>query len=595
MALIPFYVTTTRQGFKTIATVNPTAATVRHLRPLDGVLAILRYDMRRPPLLYVLQYAAEGVLLSVLRPCHDDATAYRAASFFLAAGIQVPSGRLSALCAAAVDIVSTADDPDSEALADIRRLLAEDFPVAADAPRLSPSSGHSYAYARIDGTDTSTFDDYAAQGFYQPEFAAYAGVVLFRSSDGVIGLAHARDLSRHTPIKMVSLLPPGNTSTGFAPTCYHRPFTSPILFERGQTAVIEWRRAGYEPLVQEIVVSSPGMTPTMPDTSHARRFLTPSMFFITEQGTTHPVQQYVITVNGRVIDRQEMFNYSELQSARVRISAPGYFTFTGTLDLATAGEAMVQLRRLHNIYRFDLPLVTPDPAEAIRLYLKTQKDLTDSPVEGYAVVGDITEGIDHPNRLIYTGDRRRRDLLTLVITAAAALVAGVVIGWMAFSVDNSETVPEAEAVHASGSGLGAAVAAANDSAANDTMPAPANTVSAVPADMSEPSPSEASPAAEPDYAAAARYMTDNKNWSRDQLEAIPGMAGFFDDLNTYNFNRILTYWEPLLSGRSAQFDAVVRACRGSAGKRDPRCDRHAPVYSSDGSINWRMYTFWVDP
>ena len=80
------------------------------------------------------------------------------------------------------------------------------------------------------------------------------------------------------------------------------------------------------------------------------------------------------------------------------------------------------------------------------------------------------------------------------------------------------------------------------------------------------------------------------------MEAIPGLEGLYDDINNYNFDRILTYWAPLLEG-SANFRTVAKAVAGAPGKRDPHTGEHNPTYitAGDDAIRWRSYTYWVDP
>ena len=80
------------------------------------------------------------------------------------------------------------------------------------------------------------------------------------------------------------------------------------------------------------------------------------------------------------------------------------------------------------------------------------------------------------------------------------------------------------------------------------------------------------------------------------MEANAAIAGLFDDLNTYNFESIKTTWNERLAG-SKSFQAIVAAVEGSATKRDPHKAPHDPTYNRPGDeiINWRAYTYWVDP
>ena len=92
------------------------------------------------------------------------------------------------------------------------------------------------------------------------------------------------------------------------------------------------------------------------------------------------------------------------------------------------------------------------------------------------------------------------------------------------------------------------------------------------------------------------YLDANRVWDRNEMEATEGLAGLFDDINSYRFNRLTTYWEPLLAG-SDSFSTVLEAVRRSGTKRNPRTGIHQPEYNREGDtkINWRGYTYWIDP
>ena len=145
----------------------------------------------------------------------------------------------------------------------------------------------------------------------------------------------------------------------------------------------------------------------------------------------------MIKVNGKDIDEPQSFTYADLHNAKVEISSPGYFAFSGRFDLASSTHALVQMKQLHRTYRFDLPLNTPDPVEAIRIYLKTTKPITQCPIDGYEVTGDgIVEGAGVSNSMVYVGGHSRRIIRYAIAGSLAALLLGFLLGWLTFrSID----------------------------------------------------------------------------------------------------------------------------------------------------------------
>ena len=366
--------------------------------------------------------------------------------------------------------------------------------------------------------------------------------------------------------------------------------------QEGDELTIVWRRSGFEPVTQKVKVEKDFATVPQCDTSTARKIITPASFLVVEQSSRKPIKEYTVKVNGTVISEATPFDFEQLNKASVEITAPGYFNFAGTVDLAITPQATVQLRKQHKSYRFDMPLDTPEPLEPLRIYIKTLKPLHKCPIEGYDIAGDkLIEG-GEPNNLQYIGKKEKKNNLILVAVAIGALIAGFLIGAIAFWEGNKAapetTVPQIEEP--------APVAA----------PIPVPKPESTPADSSNTKPSkpQASTAEKPepaeahaqltaaDYAKGLEYLQANKKWNRDEMQAIPALDGLFDDLNTYNFERIKTFWAPKLAD-SKNFAAVVRAVEGSATKRDPRTGSHTPTYTpeNDNSFGWLAYTYWIDP
>lgn len=596
MAKLQLYISKSLRGFKSLVNINPEEEVRRHIYDYRSALDTIEYDNSREHIFYLLNYLEEGLLLTVLCTIPGETAGnYMAGSIFFPSGVLINADDTTSLCRAVAKALSAAagNDFSQEAVAEMRELFNDDYAVDTVAKCLT-SGKKNYAYAYF-GTNAPAFDEYARAKFYQPAFSEYAGVILIDRSEGAFGKDESKDLTRKQIVATTTLLPPENTREGFAPFIYNHPFTEPFLVPVDEEVEIQWRRGGFDTILQKITASAgKACTVPQPDTSASKKTITPSSFYITEQGTQRSVGSFLIKVNDVEIESSHTFDYSELVDARVEISSPGYFSFSGHLDLASTTQALVALRRLQMTYRFDLPLHTPEPAEAIRIYLKTKKPITQCPIEGYAVAGDkISEGAGKSNNLVYVGGQSRSNLYFMGIVAGVALLLGILIGALAFG-GKSEKAPEAEALAEPVTEQVAAEAKATE-APTATPAAEATTTENAPADTAE---APAPEAAASDYTAAVAYLDANKVWRRAEMEEIAAIKGLFDDLNSYNFKRVLNEWAPALE-KSKNFTQVARAVAGSATKRDPHTGAHKPLYNNNGdddkAINWLSYTFWVDP
>lgn len=585
MAKLQLYINKSQRGYKNLVNINPAEDINRYIHDYRKAVEDVGYDTSKEYTFYLLSYVAEGTLLTVLRTIAGaSAGDHVAATLFFAAGTVIDDHSIRRILTAVRDSIADGGRAlTPEALGDLRDMLAADYAVDNDAPRRLPSTGKLYACCYYGGKEPSAVSFISAR-YYMPALAEYAGVLMIDSTCGARFRNSERDLSAGSIRPSAVLLPPPRTAQGFTPHIYRHPFTRALIVPAGEAIEIQWKRGGFETVSQTVkAAEGESVAVTPPDTSKALKCISPASFYVTEQGSQSAIDTFVIKVNGKVIDSPQSFTFAELANAHVEITSPGYFSFTGSLDLASTTQALVQMKQLHRTYRFDLPVNTPEPVEAIRIYLKTKKPITNCPIEGYSVAGDeIVEGTGVCNNLVYTGGHSRRSLYICGVVAALSLLAGIFIGWLAFDVENEARTSHTpvEAIEYTTPQSEPEPAAAPEPAAE--APAPAETAPAAPT-------AEA-------IAAAVAYLDSNKQWERGKMEETGVLHELFDDLNNYNFDIILTKWAPLLSD-SKNFDAVVRAVKGSASKRSPRTAPHDPVYVSGDTdaIGWRQYTYWVDP
>lgn len=602
MAKLQLYIAKSLRGYKSLVNFNPAEDVRRFVGDFRQALEGVGYDAAAVNVFYLLAYREQGVMITIMRTIPDGPGDHLAATIFVPDGLEI---KPEALCDVLNQVRRRILEPamDANAVGELRALFAADYPRQSETPAKVNSEGRHYAYALYGGS-APAFDDYAADGFYSPTFADYAGVLLVDAEAGFD--CKGIDLTPERISPLIPLAPPPESPEGFVPHIYRRTFNTPFLVPSGEPLQISWRRGGFENIEQTVTPDSADFEVPGPDTSQAVKTITPSSFYITAQRSQESLHDAVVRVNGCEIKGPVNFTFAELSPAQIEINAPGFFPFSGKLDLASTTQALVQMKELRKIYRFDLPVLTPEPVDSVHFTIQTKKELPSCPVEGYAVSGDgLSEGISRTNTLVYVGGRGRRSILTAIVTGIAGIVLGFLAGWLTagFVSDENTDVTIEEAMLAQEEHNAAAGAAAA-AISTETVVIPASDSDAAPAQPAAPAATEAPsqapaivPAATQSYEAAKAYLDSHRNWNRSEMaQAMPGLEGLFDAMNEYRFDEIKTVWATRLDG-SRNFATVLAAVNGASTKRDPRTGAHAPKYNRDGDnvIGWRGYTYWVDP
>lgn len=553
MNQLQLFISRSADGFKTLAEVNATENVRREITACSAApLGLVDYDPKEKTVFYTLTYIHGGTIVRVIRTIPDHAPDYLEVAVFVPEELILDGGVfgdiIDTITRKVLNAGFTRDDLDE--LRDIFSLTYEAMPDPAAA---LPSEGSRFGLYVYGGKTGCPLGD-VWQTLYRPEWAACASVILLEDPLALKDSGNVEDFSGEELAPVVTLLPPADSPLGFVPHIFRHVFDRPYLVTLGSEVDIVWHQPGYEDITQHFKVTADRLRPEEPSDSISRKAVSPASFLVTSRDTGEPLLDCRITINGVEIDEARRFTVPELLNARITVEAKGYLTFKGVVDLSTNSQVSVQMQKRHKVYRFILPVSLGDSASSIKFELHSSRAITSSPVEGYVVEGRIDEGEKSLNRL-----RRERSLHRLVtlreaVFALAGLVVGIVIMTIAMFVDGDEDPATVETV-----------------------------VSELPVAS---------------YAEACDYLDSNKIWTRDRLEAIPGLEGLFDELNNYDFDRIVDYRAPMLSS-SKNFAAVVKAARHARDKGvDPRRDpAHAPAYNRDGdkAINWRGYTYWIDP
>lgn len=589
MNKLQLYIYKSLRGFKSVRNINPSENVQRHILDVRNALATLDYNPAEKYLFYLISYVDEGSFFTILRTIPSEPLDHLATTIFVPRGLQISPDDMDAVVRRTTRMVSN-PSVSAEELAELHSTFAREYAVDRDAPMTVASEGRVYAWCRYGGDTGRSLRDFYGPALYQPAYLPYAGVLLVDADLGV--KADVTDLTDMPLATVVPMLPPESSPEGFTPHIYHHLFDRPFAVPLGGTVDIVWRRAGFEDRSQQVLVERAGQEIEPASTAESRKAISPASFYITSQSSKAPITDAVITVNGVEISEARYFTQADLKNADVIIRCQGYFPFHGHLDLAATTQALIQLQEQRRVYRFELPVKSSELGAPIRFEIHSKRDLTESPIEGYVLLDAIREGAGRINHLEYTGSTPGASRRMTAIIAAVALVVGILVGWLI----GRPSSPRPE-VPAPGS------APAIEASASPAMAQPASEAAKPQAQEPAPTVGEqlaAKPAAAaqeatgPVSAQAIAYLDQNKRWDRLKMEKL-GIGGLFDDMNNFRFARLTDYWAPRLD-KSKNYAEVVKAVRNGSYK--PKVKALAGTTynkAGDNIINWRSYTYHVDP
>lgn len=583
MNKLQLYITKSTRSFKNLVNFNPSEDVSRYVTDVRDALQAVDYDPTEKNIFYLLRYEDEGVMVVVLRTIPDRPLDHLAAWIYVPNGLKISASALEEVVRTTTRKVSSPGVSEAD-VTELRQLFSREYPIDRDEAAIVAMCGSEYAFAEY-GAGRRRLTEYLGDRMFQPAFVGYKGVVLIEDGLGVRG--RGIDVTTERLSDIVAILPPEATNGGFAPYIYDRPFDKPYKVALGSNIAVSWHRQGFAPEEQIVTVTEGGMRPTPPVTDDSKKVITPASFLITSQTTREPLTGCTIKVNGTEITGEHAFTHNELSQAHVWISAEGYVPYSARTDLTGVTQALVQMQERSKVYRFELPLNTSDFGGPIEFEVRTKKDLTGSPIEGYEVLDTLQEGASRTNHLGYKG--------TGGVSAwykAVYFAIGVVVGIVLMAVLNRCTGSAEENT--------AQVVPDNEPAKVEVPAVPEKEPEATPAApvKQEPTVAAATTNEPTDDRAALAYLDSTKKWNRDQMEKFPLLRGLWDDINSYNLTALRQNWSKKLDS-STNFKSVLAAAKQSVNKK-VKLDRnpaHTPTYNKDtdhviGIVGW---TYYVDP
>lgn len=586
MNKLQLYIYKSIRGFKSVQNINPAENVQRHIRENRQALDILDYDPTEKYHFFLINYIPEGTFFTILRTIPDKALDHLASTIFVPNGIIISREELADIIRRTTRMVSNSS-VSTEDISELHELFAKEYPVEEEVAAVVESQGRQYAFSYYGGDTGRSFDDFLGEHIYQTDFLKYAGVVLVDADLGVN--VDATDLTYEPFYEPAILLPP-EPANGFSPYIYGKLFDRPYRVSLGKEVEIVWKRKGFDDIQQTVEVTEKEQTVEAESLDGSRKTINRSTFYVSAHGGKQPINDAEITVNGVAITDDHSFSFDELKNASVVIRAQGYLPYQAKLNLAATSQALVSLHEQKRIYGFELPVKSSELGAPIRFEIHTKKQLSDSPLEGYSLIDEMREGAGRYNHLHYTGGNPGIAVRQAFIYIAAALVAGFLLGWLIMRSNGADS----------------------QASEKETVTTEQTVVEVVPVEQpkkadekkadekQEPKPEEQKTPEAPAptsgaevTAASIAYLEGNAKWTREEMERQPGLAGLFDDLNTFRLERISDYWGPKLA-KSKRFDKVKFHASESLRKKIFKPEG-TYCTGGDNTITVQHYLYRIDP
>lgn len=585
MQRIQLYLSKSLRGFKTLVSINATEAGVRYIRDVRQALEAVDYDCSEKCVFYLIQYVEGATLVTVLRTIPDKAGDHLAATLVLPEGILVPAADLDGILKRITRKVSNPGMSQQD-IAELQLMLQTEYPVDPEPAYRQPCRGNAFACRRY-GADTGLqLIDFLGDALYQVSAANYAGLLLV---DGDLPFdLLGTDLSAEPLTAPVRLIPPVPVA-GYSVSVYGRPFDRPIAVAPHTPLNVVWKREGSEPIIQPVFVGATDCTPQSPvvPAPPATKKITPQSFYITSRYSNMRLNGCTIEVNGIAVGDGRDFTLDDIRNAEVRISAPGYISYRGNLDLSATSQALVELvERAH-----------PDPTTGAATGETTADDTERAVADSIA---------SHTKR---HRQRRRKQAMWKKLAMLAVGVCGTTLLAMWFLPDLTGNVfggaqdanPNSIAGMRMqpGDSLNGLTVADNAPAGVDSQAAaqsaPAQAVAEAPKAAAAPA-AESAPAAadsKASAASAAKYLDDKTPWTKAEMEANPTLKAYYADLMAYNLDALANKWP----GRIPDSKWVKRVAEHAAAAQRKKLDPKAkgnPYAKNGDKIHRIEYVNWID-
>lgn len=377
--------------------------------------------------------------------------------------------------------------------AKLEQVFAKEYPASPAKKVITQTSGTVCAYRYYGQGQMYSLSEILGE-LNQATYAKYKCIFILDKASGFEFNKNIDNLSASKVTQMVVVNPPKPVDK-FVPYIDGEIFEEAVYIAEGSLIKVEWKRPGYRTIDMAVTVSKNSVIP-QPTPDKYYRNIRFDHFTIVDE-SNNPVGKYQLRVSKQTLNEgfQVVIHEAAISKCEVEVFADNFVTFKETLDLNS--KQIIRMKRRTLTYKFKLPL---KDGSSVDIPYEATKKLVESPIRGYETIGAIDSG--HINDLEYKPDSKRTYIMMLI-----GFVAGLVLGIGAMLIFGGES---------------------ETSASNQTKQESTE-------EKQEKTSSEST------LEEAIKYLDEKKTWNRDEMEGFKELAGLWDALNTYKFDKIREY------------------------------------------------------
>jgi len=348
----------------------------------------------------LIRLESEGWYICSMIPTTDREHEYRASWIYLPSAMNLKASDIKSILSEVESQITTSDFDESKL-----NSIAEKYSIEGSVSYphfIVPVDRKGYAIRYIGGSNPSLYDIF--DNIYQKEYGKYNWIVLLPENG--TELVPESNISDITGCKFSTSITinPEYVSNGFIPYYNNKEFVNPIRLLNGEAVNIIWKRKGYADV--PVTVSNQDDL-CLPADKILRWF--PNSIIIVDRITKQRISSAKIQMITNCSKDQEgthiFIAEKDLEHVKFKVSAVGYETDEFCLNFASIpiGGSIpeVELEPEEHKYVFVLPLdgdVVKDRTR-IKIEIKSQFKITESPIKGYSCYSKISE--DRDNELRY--------------------------------------------------------------------------------------------------------------------------------------------------------------------------------------------------
>lgn len=469
---------------------------------------------------------------------------------------------------------------------DIESFFSKEYPSKEVAAQYVASKGQLYGVRFL---GHYTLKEIVGEHRYQPYYSDYKAVFLLNKEEEVTITKEAansfRNLTDKDIVKTSILVPPANASlqTLGRGTKIHTidgsDFNQPLLVNVGSKVPLILSRIGFENMKLEVNVTSERQDVDLSNVKTTwMKKISASMFTVRNRKQEKIDKDVRISVNGTNITFQEILvSEEDCRQALVKVSAPDFEVFEQRRSLLI-DDLDITLSRKVKQAQTVVELSNGSYGE-MTIESKYLPSKYESPLKGYCFKEDPQGNKVLRLSIGFVWKQRLWGFCAALIVGILLIALTAFDAWTDTHQFKFVLPPWEE------------ISTTQQDNSDDSTPVDSTQNQNENQGVSEQNSSE-----DASLDAAIKYLDNNSTWTKSEMEKFPDLQGLFDDMNTFNFSKLLNDWQGKLSN-SKQFKKVFEsASKTNRNDWNPKQGSHNPTYnkSDDEQIRLTNYINWLD-